>query len=134
MNWWAWLVGALSSMAAIYAVFLAVLFIRRPDGTSVTDLMRLLPDVVRLLHRLATDRSLPRGIRVRIWLLLGYLAMPIDLVPDFLPVIGYADDVVVTAMMLRTIVRRAGSEPLRRHWPGTDEGLAMLAERLRVRL
>jgi uncharacterized membrane protein YkvA (DUF1232 family) len=61
---------------------------------------------------------------VRLWLLLGYLASPIDLVPDFIPVVGYADDAVIVALTLRSVVRRAGPEALERHWPGTDEGLA----------
>ena len=71
--------------------------------------MRLLPDLLRLLRRLAADGSLPRGVRVRLWLLLGYLALPIDLVPDFIPVLGYA-----------------GADAVMWHWPGTPEGLAAL--------
>jgi uncharacterized membrane protein YkvA (DUF1232 family) len=55
-----------------------------------------------------------------------YLASPVDLVPDFLPIIGYADDVVIVAATLRSVVRRAGSDAIRRHWPGTPEGLAAL--------
>jgi uncharacterized membrane protein YkvA (DUF1232 family) len=63
---------------------------------------------------------------VRLWLLFAYLAMPIDLVPDFLPVIGYADDAIIVAAALRSVVRRAGPEALREHWPGTEDGLAVL--------
>lgn len=88
--------------------------------------MRLLPDLLRLLRRLAADGSLPRGVRVRLWLLLGYLALPIDLVPDFIPVLGYADDAIVVALVLRSVVRRAGADAVMRHWPGTPEGLAAL--------
>jgi uncharacterized membrane protein YkvA (DUF1232 family) len=86
----------------------------------------LLPDVLRLVHRLAGDDTLPRGVRVRLWLLLAYLAMPIDLVPDFVPVLGHADDAIVVALVLRSVVRRAGAEAVTRHWPGTPEGLAAL--------
>lgn len=68
----------------------------------------------------------PPGVRWRLWLLLGYLLLPIDLVPDFLPVIGYADDVVVLALVLRSVVRRAGPQALERHWPGTPAGLALV--------
>jgi uncharacterized membrane protein YkvA (DUF1232 family) len=53
----------------------------------------------------------------------------LDLVPDFLPVIGYADDGVVVALILRSVIRSAGPEPLRRHWPGTPAGLLTI-ERL----
>jgi uncharacterized membrane protein YkvA (DUF1232 family) len=63
-------------------------------------------------------------VRVRLWLLLGYLAMPIDLVPDVIPVIGYADDAIVVALVLRSVVRRAGPDAVVRHWPGTPDGLA----------
>jgi uncharacterized membrane protein YkvA (DUF1232 family) len=63
-------------------------------------------------------------VRWRLWLLLGYLAMPIDLVPDFIPVLGYADDAIVIALVLRSVVRHAGAEALERHWPGTPEGLS----------
>jgi len=65
-------------------------------------------------------------VRVRLVLLLLYLLSPIDLVPDFLPVIGYADDVVIVALALRSVVKRAGTDAVRRHWPGTPEGLALI--------
>jgi uncharacterized membrane protein YkvA (DUF1232 family) len=63
---------------------------------------------------------------VRLWLLLGYLLSPVDLVPDVIPVLGYADDVVVVAWALRSVVRRAGDEALVRHWPGSPDGLALV--------
>ena len=84
------------------------------------------PLLLRLLRRLASDRSVPRAARARLWLLLGYLAIPIDLVPDFVPVVGYADDAIVVSLVLRSVVRRAGAPVVRRHWPGTDHGLAAL--------
>src|SRR6185437_8075747 len=90
----------------------------------IRDALRLLPDLVRLLRRLAGARTLPRGVRIRLWLLLAYLAMPFDLVPDFIPVIGYADDAVIVAFALRSVTRRAGHAALDRHWPGTPDGLA----------
>ena len=69
--------------------------------------------------------QLLRGVwRLRLWLLLGYLAMPFDLVPDVVPVLGWADDVVVVALVLRSVVRRAGAGALERHWTGTSAGLA----------
>jgi uncharacterized membrane protein YkvA (DUF1232 family) len=89
----------------------------------------VLPDVVRLLSRLARDATLPAGVRVRLWLLLGYLALPFDLVPDFIPVLGYADDAILTALTLRSVVRTAGRAAVVRHWPGSPEGLAVV-ERL----
>ena len=127
MTGWAWsLVGVLGGLLLLWLVFIAVLWTTRPDELRLRDLMRLLPDLVRLLRRLAADGSLPRGVRLRLWLLLGYLALPIDFVPDFIPVLGYADDAIVVALVLRLVVRRAGAEAIVRHWPGTPEGLAAL--------
>ena len=127
MTGWAWsLVGVLGGLLLQWLVFIAVLWTTRPDELRLRDLMRLLPDLVRLLRRLAADGSLPRGVRLRLWFLLGYLALPIDFVPDFIPVLGYADDAIVVALVLRSVVRRAGAEAIVRHWPGTPEGLAAL--------
>jgi hypothetical protein len=64
-----------------------------------------------------------------LWLLLAYLAVPLDLVPDFIPVLGHADEAIVVAATLRSVVRHAGSEALDRHWPGTDDGLAAVRRR-----
>ncbi|MFF4763158.1 YkvA family protein [Streptomyces sp. NPDC001292] len=55
------------------------------------------------------------------------MVLPIDLVPDFLPVIGHADDAIIVAFTLRSVVRRAGIEAVRAHWPGTDDGFAVLS-------
>lgn len=118
--------GVLGGLALCWLVLLLVLWRARPGEAGVREALRLLPDVLRLVRRLAADRSLPRGIRVRLWALLLYLVSPVDLVPDFLPVIGYADDVVVVAWALRSVVRRAGMGAVRRHWPGTEAGLDVL--------
>jgi uncharacterized membrane protein YkvA (DUF1232 family) len=98
-----------------------------PKGNLLGEALRLLPDLLRLLRRLAADSDVPRGARVRLWLLLGYLAIPFDLVPDFVPVLGYADDAIVVSLVLRSVVRRAGAPLVRRHWPGTDAGLTAVA-------
>jgi uncharacterized membrane protein YkvA (DUF1232 family) len=87
------------------------------------EALRLLPDVLGLLRRLAADPAVPRGARLQLWLLLGYLAVPIDLVPDFVPVIGHADDAIVTVLLLRSVVRGAGTDAIQRHWRGTPAGL-----------
>jgi uncharacterized membrane protein YkvA (DUF1232 family) len=59
--------------------------------------------------------------------LLGYLVCPIDFIPDFVPVIGYADDAIIVTVVLRSVVRAAGTDALARHWPGSPDGLAALA-------
>lgn len=127
-SWWsaAWpvLVGVLGALLLVWLVVLVVLWRAAPDRTGLRDALRLLPDVLRLVKRLAGDPALPRGVRVRLLLLLAYLALPIDLVPDFIPVLGYADDAVVVLLVLRSVVRSAGLQAVERHWPGTPDGLA----------
>jgi uncharacterized membrane protein YkvA (DUF1232 family) len=113
-------------LALTYLVLLGALLLVRPKGNLLYEALRLLPDLLRLLRRLAADRSVPRAARVQLWLLLGYLAIPIDLVPDFMPVLGYADDAIIVSLVLRSVVRRAGASVVRGHWPGTDDGLAAL--------
>ena len=123
-TWWLMLVALLGGVLALWLALVSALWLARLDEMRLRDALRLLPDVVRLIKRLAGDSSLPTGVRVRLWLLLAYLAIPFDIVPDFIPVIGYADDVVIVALALRSVTRRAGVEVLDRHWPGTAEGLA----------
>jgi uncharacterized membrane protein YkvA (DUF1232 family) len=112
------------ALAFTWVALVIALLVARPKGLLLAEALRLLPDVLRLLRRLAGDRSLPRGVRIRLWLLLAYLAIPIDLIPDFVPVLGYADDAIIVTAVLRSVVRRAGLEPIRGHWPGTEDGLA----------
>jgi uncharacterized membrane protein YkvA (DUF1232 family) len=113
-------------LAFTYLVLLGALLVARPKGNLLGETLRILPDLLRLLRRLAADRGVPRVARVRLWLLFGYLAIPIDLVPDFVPLLGYADDAIIVSLVLRSVVRRAGAPVIRRHWPGTDHGLAAL--------
>jgi uncharacterized membrane protein YkvA (DUF1232 family) len=97
-----------------------------PKDAALPDAVRILPDLLRLVLRLVADRSLPRTVRVWLWLLLGYLAIPVDLVPDVIPVLGYADDAIIVAAVLRSVVRRAGVDAVRAHWPGSADGFAAL--------
>ena len=118
--------GILIALAVVWTSLVVALMLARPKGGLLKEAIRLLPDTLRLLRRLAVDRSIGRGVRVRLWLLFVYLAMPIDLIPDFIPVLGYADDAIIVAAVLRSVVRKAGPEAIRRNWPGTPEGLATL--------
>jgi uncharacterized membrane protein YkvA (DUF1232 family) len=113
--WWNLLLGIAAGLVLAWVALIVALVIVRPRGGLVREALRLLPDVLRLLPRLAADRSLPRGVRVRFALLLAYLAFPIDLVPDFLPVVGYADDAIIVGFVLRSVARRAGIEAIERH-------------------
>ena len=123
---WQIAAAVIGGLILIWAALVAALFLvgrKEEDPTRLKDVLRLIPDVVRLLRRLSTDPTLPKGVRVRLTLLIAYLVFPIDLVPDFIPVVGYADDAVIVALALRSVTRAAGPEALDRHWPGTDEGL-----------
>lgn len=127
--WWTWLAGILSTLLVLWLLLISVLWVARPDEGRLRETIRLLPDVVRLLTRLSRDHAISLGVRVRLWLLLAYLAMPIDLIPDFIPVLGYADDAIIVAFVLRSVVRRSGRAKLIEHWPGTADGLSVI-ERL----
>lgn len=120
---WTTVIGVAAGLLLLWLALVVSLAVTRPADLNITDVLRLLPDTVVLLRRLAADRDLPRGVRVRLWLLLVYLILPIDLIPDFLPVLGYADDAIIVALALRSVTRRAGPEALQRHWPGTTDGL-----------
>jgi uncharacterized membrane protein YkvA (DUF1232 family) len=126
--------GLAVTVAAAWVLFVVVLAVTRPDAAVLRESIRLVPDVVRLCHRLTRDRTLPRRLRVKLWLLLGYLALPIDLVTDFIPVLGHADDAIVVALVLRSVIRHAGPDAVRRHWPGTAAGLATIARLCRLDL
>jgi uncharacterized membrane protein YkvA (DUF1232 family) len=123
---------SLAVLLVLWLGFLAVLAIARPDTVTIRQMPRLLPDTIRLVRRLASDRSIPRSARLPVWALLAYLLCPIDLVPDFLPIVGYADDAVLTAIVLRRLVRQAGHSKVSAQWPGTPEGLATLRRLLRL--
>ncbi len=111
------------ALLALYLLLIAVLLWRRPDEARIRSLLRLLPDTVRLVRALARDPRVPRRARLALWLLLGYLLLPVDLVPDFIPVLGHADDAIVVILVLRFVVRAAGPEVVRDRWPGPEDGL-----------
>jgi uncharacterized membrane protein YkvA (DUF1232 family) len=125
--WWDLLIGVAAALVLAWLALVGALVVVRPRGGLLREALRLLPDVLRLVRRLAADRSLPRGVRIRLGLLLAYLALPIDVIPDFIPVLGFADDAIIVTAVLRGVVRRAGLEAVRAHWPGTDDGFAALA-------
>ena len=124
--------SVVASLVVIWLVLVVVLAVTRPEQATLTSTARILPDTVRLIRRLAADGSLHRGVRVRLWCLLVYLVLPIDIIPDFIPVIGYADDAIITSLVLRSVIRRAGADAVRVHWPGTPDGLDALARLCRI--
>jgi uncharacterized membrane protein YkvA (DUF1232 family) len=132
MSVWPAVLGVLGGLLLLWLALVGALWVAKPDQLRLREALRLLPDVLRLLRRLTADPAVPRRVRVHVWLLLAYLASPIDLVPDFVPVLGYADDAIVVAAVLRSVVRAAGPQVLESHWPGTPEGLTALRRLARI--
>ena len=120
------LIALAGAILVSWLALMVALVIVRPKGNLLRESLRIMPDLIRLLKNLAIDSTLPRGVRVRLALLMAYLALPIDLIPDFIPILGYADDAILVVAVLRSVVRKVGLEPLRGHWPGTSDGFAAL--------
>jgi uncharacterized membrane protein YkvA (DUF1232 family) len=118
------LVAALVAIG-LYALFLAGLALAG-RGPEARALARLVPDCLVLARGLLGDREVPARCKVALGFLIVYLASPIDLVPDFIPVIGVLDDAIIVVLVLRWIVREAGPERVRRHWRGTARGLELV--------
>jgi uncharacterized membrane protein YkvA (DUF1232 family) len=125
--WWDLLLSVCAALVIAWLILVIALLIVRPRRGSLRQALRLLPDGLRLVRRMADDNTLSCGIRIRLALLLTYLALPFDLIPDVIPVLGYADDAIIVIAVLRSVVRRAGIDAVRAHWPGTDDGFAVLA-------
>lgn len=129
MEWWQILLSVAGGLLLLWLALMAALaWVSRGQAEKVKliDALRLGPDVVRLTRRLAADPAVPRGVRIWLIVLVVYLLLPIDLVPDVIPVIGYADDAIIVALVLRFATRHAGAAALDRHWPGTPQGLQAL--------
>lgn len=90
------------------------------------EIVSFIPDVVVLFRRLVSDPRVPRRSKLWLGLLVPYLASPIDLIPDFLPVIGQLDDAALAVLALRSVVRGAGRDVVAELWPGSPAGLAVL--------
>ena len=118
-------------LVAVWLALLVLLWLIRPRGVGAREMARLVPDILRLVRDLIGDPSAPRGVRVALVILLVWLISPIDLVPEFIPVLGPLDDVIVAVVILRYVRRRLGEAEMRRRWRGTDDGWA-LVERLLV--
>ena len=121
------LIAIALGLVALWAALLVILWIVRPRGVATRDLLRIVPDLVRLLRSLIADRSTPLDVRVVLVGLVVWIVSPIDLIPEFIPVLGPLDDVVVGVLALRYARRRIGIDRLRAHWPGTEDGFALVA-------
>ena len=127
---WRTLINIGLGLVVVWAAFIGLLWIFRPRDTNLRQLIRLVPDLLRLVRGLIGDRGVPCRVRLALVGLLIWLISPIDLIPEFIPVLGPIDDVIVAVLVLRYVRRRIGQEELRRRWAGTPEGFAILSRML----
>jgi uncharacterized membrane protein YkvA (DUF1232 family) len=130
MEWLRGIAILVGIVIATWLALVAVIWLHRPSRHLAGAAVRLLPDTLRMLRSIVADPSTPRLER---WLLIGlfaWLASPIDLLPEFLPGIGPLDDIVVAALVLRRVARRLGRDGMRPHWPGDDDGFALISRLL----
>jgi uncharacterized membrane protein YkvA (DUF1232 family) len=113
-------------LVAAWLALLVVLWLIRPRDVNTRELVGIIPDILRLVRDLVVDPSTPGGVRASLVILLVWLVSPIDLVPEFIPVLGPIDDVIVTVVVLRFVRGRLGSGALRDRWRGTDDGFRVL--------
>ena len=126
------LIGSGFALVIAWSAFGAFVFVARSPGQSLGEAARIFPDSVRLAAALYRDRTLPNALRWRLRIALIYNLQPINLIPDVVPVIGFADNLAVLVWALRSTVRIAGLEAVRRHWRGSPASLDMLYRALRV--
>ncbi len=125
MGSWQWALVGLAVFLAFYLTFVACLLLagRRQDARALAGFV---PDCVVLVRRLIADDRVPRRHKLVLGALIGYLALPFDLVPDVIPIAGQLDDAIVVALVLRSVLRSAGPEALHQHWPGPPASLKLL--------
>jgi uncharacterized membrane protein YkvA (DUF1232 family) len=122
---WVWFVTAVGGLLLLYgALVLALVIAGRRE--SARALAGFIPDCVVLCSRLLRDPRVPRRKKVLLVALAGYLALPFDLVPDFIPIAGQLDDVIVVALVFRSLLRGGGEPLIRAHWPGPESTLALV--------
>ena len=120
------LVGVVASLIALWVAMLVLFWALRPRGVPARQIVGVIPDVLRLLRSLIADRSTPLDVRIVLVGLVAWIVSPIDLIPEFIPVLGPLDDVVVGIVAMRYVRRRVGIEDLRRRWTGTPDGFELL--------
>ena len=121
-NWWFWPVVAAIAVAALWLALVLGLLIagRRAEARALAG---FIPDCLVLIGRLLSDPRVPRRRKLLLAGLVGYLALPFDLVPDFIPVVGQLDDALVVGLVLRRFLRSGGEQLVRQHWPGPEQSL-----------
>lgn len=109
----------------VYSAFVVALIVAG-RGRDARDVARFIPDCIVLMRRLLGEPRVHRRQKLLLGALVGYLALPFDLVPDFIPVAGHIDDLLVVVLALRVVLRASGGELLREHWPGPERSLAVV--------
>ena len=105
-----------------------------PDGTSiqarqlVTDAVLMMPNIVRLIGRLLRDPRVPRRAKITLGLAAAYVVSPIDLIPEVIPVVGWADDVLVLMFAIDSLIERAGDDVVEELWDGPGDLLALVRD------
>jgi uncharacterized membrane protein YkvA (DUF1232 family) len=122
---WAWSLIGIGVFLLVYAALVLALALagRRESARALAG---FIPDCVVLCGRLLRDPRVPRRQKLLLFALAGYLALPFDLIPDFIPVAGQLDDVIVVALVLRSLLRGGGEPLVREHWPGPESTLALV--------
>src|SRR3954465_14224995 len=126
----AWLVALLVAVG-IYVVLVAAL-IASGRRVAAKELALLVPNLVLLFKDLLRDPVVPRGPKIALGIGVVWLISPIDLLPEFLPVLGPLDDAVVAALVLRYLVKRAGVGVVRSHWRGDPAPLTPILRAARI--
>jgi uncharacterized membrane protein YkvA (DUF1232 family) len=114
------------ALVCLWAALVLVFWMCRPRDVPMRELVRVVPDVLRLLRSLIRDGRTPLDVRLVLVGLVGWILSPIDLIPEFIPVLGPIDDVVVAVAALRFVRRRVGVDELRARWSGSEDGFALL--------
>jgi uncharacterized membrane protein YkvA (DUF1232 family) len=122
MNPWLWLLISFAVVVALWLLLVGTLlaFGRKDDAR---ELLAFIPDCVILVKRLLADPRVPRRAKVVLVVLIGYLVLPFDLIPDFIPVAGQLDDAILVAATLAYVVRVAGRDVVEERWSGSERGL-----------
>src|SRR6187397_1517622 len=122
---WQWVLVGVGLTLVLYALFIGVLLVagRRTDARALATLV---PDCLVLFRGLVRDPRVPTSRKLLLVALIAYLAMPFDLVPDFIPVAGQLDDAIIVALVLRSFLRSGGESLIRELWPGPEQTLALI--------
>jgi uncharacterized membrane protein YkvA (DUF1232 family) len=94
----------------------------------ITDAVFMMPNIVKLIGRLLKDPRVPRRAKITLGLAAAYVASPIDLIPEVIPVVGWADDVLIVMFAIDALIDRAGEEVLRDHWDGPGDLLSLVRD------